>query len=309
MKAIVALCLLGMSLLTSACHPGKAAEAVPPTPVTQNPNTIILTNEQLSSSLLQMVTVKKEDLTQTVDVLGTIASDTDQVTQVHPEGTGWVKEALVAVGDNVKAGQTLLRYSTSLRGSDAHDVVAPKSGILLGLYADRGDLVEPAIPIATIADVSQLRCILDVFEKDIGRIAKGQKATIHVSAFPDQTFTGHITYISPRVNEDTRTIKVRVDVSNPQGKLKFGMFVNGSIAVNQHEGVAVPQTAVQDIDGKTSVLALQGPNTVVIKPIVLGEKIDGKVEIKSGLNEGETVIGQGSFILKNEFHKTATPDE
>src|SRR5262249_50733947 len=124
---------------------------------------------------------------------------------------------------------------------------------------------------------------------------------IRVAAFPDEVFHGHVAYISPRVDEDSRTVKIRVDVDNPQGKLKFGMFINATVAVGQILALAIPQTAVQTLNGKQVVFVVEPDHRVAAREVELGPKIDGLVQVQSGLREGEDIVGQGSFILKNEF--------
>jgi RND family efflux transporter MFP subunit len=182
-------------------------------------------------------------------------------------------------------------------------LAAPTAGAVLGVYGEVGDYVDPLMPLVTLGDTRSLRSVLDVFEKDIGKIRKGQDVTIRTSAFPEDTFKGKVVYISPRVDEDTRTIKVRVDIENPNGKLKFGMFVGGHILVDTHPAIVVPETALETIDGSPSIFVFKDPLTLAVRRVKVGEKIDGHVEILAGLNAGDKIVSEGSFILKNEAIK------
>jgi multidrug efflux pump subunit AcrA (membrane-fusion protein) len=262
---------------------------------------IKLSPEQKESPLLQRVSINWKSLPIELEVLGSIASDTDQVLQLKPESPGRVREILVAVGDTVEKGQTLLTYQSGSGSSGLKELKAPKRGVALGIYSEVGDYIDPVIPLVTLTDTSKLRCVFDLFEKDIGKVHKGETVQVRVSAFPQEIFLGNVTYISPRVNENTRTIKIRVDVSNPEGKLKFGMFANGLIQVGELKALVVPETALQTYQGKPSVFVQIQPDTLEVRPIQIGQKLDGMVEVKSGLKPGETIIAQGSFILKTEL--------
>jgi len=262
-----------------------------------------LSPEQVRTAELELVKVENKAIGKELEVLGAIASDTDRTVQIRPEAAGTVQEVLVAVGDPVKKGELLIRYLAEASPPQPKELKADRSGIIVGLYAEPGGAVVPAVPLATLADTSKLRCGLDVYEKDIGPIRKGQKVRLHVAAFPDESFGGRITYISPRVDENSRTVKVRVDVDNPRGNLKFGMFVRGYIQVGQRRGLAVPKAAIQRIGGSPTVFVAEGRGAFVPRKVTVGDESGNHIEIKAGLKAGETVVARGSFILKSELGK------
>lgn len=295
--------LLVVALTAAACKSKSAPEETAAKPEASVVPEVKVTAEQAKTAQLQVVQAARRALTVDIEVSGEIASDTDQVLQVRPEKPGIVREALVAVGDTVEPGQALLRYQPE--NGDALELKAPQRGVVVGLYAGPGAHVDRAAPVATIADTSRIYCGLDVYEKDIARVRKGQSVRIKVAAFQDETFSGDISYVSPRVDENSRTVKVRVDIANPQGKLKFGMFVKGFIQVGQRQALAIPESAVQVIKGKTMIFVGKPGEERTFTPVEvkLGDRSNDLVEILSGVKDGDRVAVKGSFTLKAELSK------
>lgn len=263
----------------------------------------MLTKEQIRSSGIEIVKAARKPLRVELSVFGEIATDTDRVIQLRPDEPGMVKEIPVALGDMVEPNMTLVRYQSEGAVEEVKEIKAPSRGVIVGLYAQPQAHVDPAVPLVTLADTSRLRCGLDVYEKDIGQVRKGQRVRITATAFPSETFDGVITYISPRVDENSRTIKVRVDVGNTGGKLKFGMFIRGFIQVGERQALVVPETAIQKIGGSPVVFVAEQNNSFVHRLVKLGESANGLVEIKSGVEEGESIVSKGSFALKSELNK------
>lgn len=259
-----------------------------------------LTQAQALSSIIEVVKAGRRMLGTDVEALGEVASDPDHVIQLRPAGPGTLQEWLVAVGDVVRAGQALMKYRPEGGGTIA-EWTSDHAGVLIGMYAEPGTHVDPAVPLASLADTSRLRCGLDVYEKDIGRVRRGQKVAVTVATYPDQVFEGTVSYISLRVDENTRTVKVRADVANPEGKLKFGMFVTGRIHVAEREALVVPETAVQDLQGRPIVFVPRDALAFVPRDVTLGEHARGWVEVISGLRPGESIVSRGSLILKSRL--------
>lgn len=296
--------LFAVALAAAACKSESAPEeSAEKTHAAAAGVEVDLSTEQAKTAQLLVARATLRPLSVDIEVSGEIASDTDQVLQVRPEKPGTVREALVAVGDTVEPGQTLLRYQPE--SGDALGLKSPQRGVVVGIYAGPGAHVDRAAPVATIADTSRIYCGLDVYEKDIARVRKGQSVRIKVVAFPDETFSGGISYVSPRVDENSRTIKVRVDIANLQGKLKFGMFVKGLIQVGRRQALAIPESAVQVIKGNPMVFVAKPGEERTFTPVEvkLGDRSNGLVEILSGVKDGDKVAVKGSFTLKSELSK------
>ena len=292
--------LFAVAIATAAC---KSKSAPQEKAEEKHEAEVKLSAEQAKTAQLQVVEATRRSLSVDIEVSGEIASDTDQVLQLRPEKPGAVRETLVAVGDTVEPGQPLLRYQPE--SGEALELKAPQRGVVVGLYAEPGAHIDGAAPAVTLADTSRIHCGLDVYEKDIARVRKGQSVRIKVVAFPDETFPGTISYVSPRVDENSRTVKVRVDLLNLQGKLKFGMFVKGLIQVGQRQSLAIPESAVQVIKGKSVVFVAKEDEARTFSPVEvkLGDRSNELIEILSGLKEGDKVAVKGSFTLKAELSK------
>lgn len=308
----------GLILLPLGCKSGKTPEGSNKEASKQEreageekgrENAVKLTNEQIQSAEIQVVKAARKPFGVELAVLGEIATDTDRIIQLRPDGSGTVKEVLVAVGDTVESNTPVVRYLSEGTTQETKEIKAPHRGVIVGLYAQSEGHVDPAVPLVTLADTSRLRCGLDVYEKDISQIHKGQKVRVVATAYPNEKFEGVVTYISPRVDENSRTIRVRVDVANPGGKLKFGMFVRGFIQVGNRETLVIPEASVQKMGAESVVFVAEDGNTFVRRPVALGDMANGQVEVKSGVREGESVVGKGSFTLKSEFSKGEIGEE
>ena len=190
-------------------------------------------------------------------------------------------------------------------------VRSPISGVITEKQAVVGELSDPSKSLYTIADLSSLWILVDINEKDLSKVRKGQGATVTVGAFPDLKLKGRITHIADLVNEATRTVKARIEVANPGRKLKPEMFatVELTLAADAPPVLAVPEEALQDLDGKKVVFVAENKSEFAARPVQAGRTETGMVEIVSGLKEGESYAIKGSFILKSEVKKGEMTDE
>jgi len=184
-------------------------------------------------------------------------------------------------------------------------VRSPIGGVITEKHAIVGELSDPAKSLYTIADLSSVWVLVDIHEKDLAKVRRGQAATVIVGAFPDQKFRGRITYLADLVDETTRTVKARVEVPNPGRKLKPEMFatVELALAADSPPVLAVPEEAVQELDGKKLIFVAEMETDFEPRPVELGRASGGMVEVVSGLKEGERYAAKGAFILKSELKK------
>lgn len=298
------LCLLFSAVLfLAACK----RTAQPPEPAAAGSGagrTVTLTDEQMRSAGIRVSKAAFRELSSGIEATGEFASDTDKVVQVRAAAAGVLQEMLVAAGDEVESGQPLFRFSAAGQTPESREVKSPARGLVAGIYAETGARLDPAVPVLTISDNTRLYCGLDVREKDISRVKKGQAVEIRLLDADGETFRGTVTYISPRVDENTRTIKVRAEVENAAGKLRFGMFAAGRIMAPSGRAVlAIPEGAVRNMDGKTGVFVPGGHGVFVPRDVTVGASGGGFVEVRSGLKAGEAVVSSGGFILKSELAK------
>ncbi len=190
-------------------------------------------------------------------------------------------------------------------------VRSPINGIITEKHAIVGELSDPAKSLYTVADLSSVWVLIDINEKDLAKVHRGQAAIVTVGAFSDLKLKGRITYIADLVDESTRTVKARIEVANPGRKLKPEMFatVELTLAADVAPVLAVPEDALQDLDGKKVVFVAENETEFAARQVQLGRMTGGMVEIVSGLKEGERYAIKGSFILKSEVKKGEMTDE
>ena len=188
---------------------------------------------------------------------------------------------------------------------------SPISGIITEKHAIVGELADPSMSLYSIADLSNVWVMVDINEKDLAKVRKGQAAVVIIGAFPDQKLRGRITYIADVVDQSTRTVKARIEVANPGRKLKPEMFatVELALAADTPPVLAVPEEAVQDLDGKKVVFVAEGDAEFGARQVQSGRTAGGMIEIVSGLKEGERYAVKGAFILKSELKKGEVVDE
>ena len=188
-------------------------------------------------------------------------------------------------------------------------VRAPLSGVVTERKFNAGAGIEAAMPIFAISNFSTVYVIANVPEANIGKLSIGSIAEIKSSV--TGTINGRISYIEPRLDETTRTAKVRLEVPNSNGKLRAGMFTEvgfyaGTNEINGEE-LVVPSAAIQRTGDKTIVFVpRQGEaGAFEVRQIEAGGETEGYTRIISGLKLGETVVTKGSFTLKTQLEKGA----
>jgi cobalt-zinc-cadmium efflux system membrane fusion protein len=199
---------------------------------------------------------------------------------------------------------------SNLKGDDHKKpllpVRSPIGGVITEKHAIVGELSDPSKSLYSVADLSSVWVMVDINEKDLAKVHKGQAATVTVGAFPDLKLKGRITYIADLLDETTRTVKARIEVANPGRKLKPEMFATVELALpaDSPPVLAVPEDTLQDLDGKKVLFVMAENGTeFAARPVETGRVAGGAVEIVSGLKEGERYAVKGGFILKSELKK------
>ena len=183
-------------------------------------------------------------------------------------------------------------------------VRAPFAGEVVAREATLGELVSPEDTLFTLADLSEVWLWVDLYERDLAHVGTGQRVEVRLDAWPEETFVGKLAYVAAQLDPRSRAARARVDLPNPDGRLKPGMF--GRVALAAAGGgdgppvLAVPRTAVQR-DGRESVVFVRtAPGRFVRREVVLGRVTDDLVEILSGLAAGDVVVTQGAFLLRSQ---------
>lgn len=184
-------------------------------------------------------------------------------------------------------------------------LLAPLSGTIIFRDVIVGEHVEPEKILFTVSDLSLLWAVLDAYETDLPFINKDNRIIIQSSLYPERTWQGKITYISDIIDENLRTAKIRIEVKNAEGLLKPNMYIQG-VVQNRAGGqkfLAVPEEAVQNLNGDKIVFVLEGQDIFSIRQVELGNKVGSQRIIAKGLEAGQKIVVKGAFTLKTEITK------
>ncbi len=187
--------------------------------------------------------------------------------------------------------------------SITHSILkAPFPGVITSFHVAGGEVVEPSTELLTITDLSSLWVLADVFEKDLAYVQPGKAVQVRVASYPGRVFEGRITHVADTIDPKTRTAKARCVVQNGSGLLKLEMFATIEIPVDlTHPVLAVPDSCIQQIEGKSVVFVRSSETEFRRREIQTGITSGGYTEIRSGLAAGEPVASKGSFVVKTAF--------
>jgi len=170
-----------------------------------------------------------------------------------------------------------------------------------------GQMVKAGDEMFRLADLSSIWVIADVSEQDIGQIAVRTKALVSFRAFLGETFEGRVTFVLHELEMATRTAKVRIQVSNPDHRIKHEMFADVEIdaGANEADRLVAPVSAVIDSGSRQVVLVEKGEGLYEPRPVKLGVRGDGFVEIREGVEAGEQVVVTANFLIDAESNLQA----
>ena len=176
-------------------------------------------------------------------------------------------------------------------------LTSPIAGIVVERNATIGATVGTDANLFKIIDLSRVWIDANVFEKDLQRVKLGQEVKVSVTAFPGTTFSGKVILVSSVVDPETRSVKVRTEVPNPDGRLKPDMFANVEIVTDMHRAaISIPQSALLTDGGKT-VVFVAGESGFKKRSVTAGTQSSDRVEIIEGLTAGEKVVVKGNYLL------------
>jgi membrane fusion protein, heavy metal efflux system len=200
-------------------------------------------------------------------------------------------------------------HDSKAAGSSQLQLRAPIAGDIVTRDAVIGQTVDPEHVIATIADMRELWFLGRVFEKNLGQIHVGARVEVQLNAYPDEKFSGVLDYIGKQVDPSARTVTARIRISNRNELLRIGLFGVARVDVGEHHEVddkpalVVPRSAVTQIGEQTVVFVQQPDGDFDVHAVVLGDGALGKVQVLSGLRDGERIVTHGAFTLKSAVLK------
>ena len=178
---------------------------------------------------------------------------------------------------------------------------APRAGVVLDVGAASGEfsnaLSAPA-PLCTIADISTIWAVGDVYEDQLSAAKQGEQAQVTLNAYPGRTWTGRVSVVSGAVDPNTRTLHVRVVLPNADEQIKPAMFGTIRLLRSSSPGILVPATAVVREENSAYVFVATGANHFERRDVTLGRALDGSLEITKGLKEGDTIVSSNPLLLR-----------
>lgn len=208
----------------------------------------------------------------------------DRQYDVARNGAAQQYQALLAARARVTVAQKALADTT---------VRSPFAGVVGERFVSIGDYVTRGTKVASVMRVDPLRVELTVPEQYVSAVATGRPVTFEVDAYPGETFTGQVRYVSPSVAADTRALMIEAVVPNAASRLKPGFFATAQIEqATMAPGVVVPATAVRTVSGTARVFVVNG-DRVEERIVAAGQTIGERVEITGGLKAGERVVSTG----------------
>lgn len=235
------------------------------------------------------------------------------------------KDFLRAKSEREKAAAGLRAAEDKLRllgVSPKHDgrvesnfpVTAPFAGTVIQKKATLGELASPSEPLFTVADLSRVWIEANLGEAMLAKVRLGARATVTVSAYPGERFTGRVTYVANVLDKESRTTPARIEVENKDGRLKLEMFATATIdtagisSEPKREAITVPDAAIVLMQGQPTVFVFEHGGYEQ-RTIELGEKLSGRTVVKSGLAAGDQLVAAGSYALKARLLKSQISDE
>ena len=187
-------------------------------------------------------------------------------------------------------------------------VPAPIAGVITARAANLGQVVAMGQEMVVVTDLSEVWVVGDLYEQDFGTARVGSAAAITVPAYPGLVLRGRVSYIDPRVDPQARTAKVRVELPNPEGRFRLGMYVTLTFATPVGApAVLVPRAAVQTLGDRQVVYvpAKDEEGKFIQREVRLGGLVGEYYTVLSGLRAGEVVVSEGSFFLRAESLRNA----
>ncbi|MFQ5905339.1 MAG: efflux RND transporter periplasmic adaptor subunit [bacterium] len=223
----------------------------------------------------------------------------DQV-NVYSEVPGRIRAYAVKEGEWIRKDGLIATVDRAITGLDFEPakVRSPISGIVGRTFLDKGDAVAAQVPVALIVRMDEVEVTVNVVERDIPRVRTGQTAFVRVDAYPDTSFQGRVSTVSPVVDPTSRTAVASITISNKRGLLRPGMFARVDLVVQEQKDVlVVPADAVLGRAERYVFVVERG--RAAKRALDLGIREKNRVQVTEGLNEGDTLIVVGQRVVED----------
>ncbi len=303
--AILAVIVGGYALFADHGAPAQADEhghAHEDTAHNEHGDETTIAEDVAVSMGITVTTAGPATIRETIQLSGRMALNQNQSAQVKARFAGIVRSVKKDVGDTVKRGETLATVESN-ESLQVYAVPSPLSGTVLARSVSVGDMAGDA-PIYSVADLSSLWVEFYVFAADMGAVQSGQNILVY-TLDGKQSTTGSISAIQPAAEASSQSIIARGVIDNADNRWRPGMTVRVDAVTHETEvALAVPTSAIQRMEGNTVVFVREnGTDHYRAVPVTLGRSDSAMSEVTEGLVGGETVVGEGSFIVKADIAK------
>ena len=208
-----------------------------------------------------------------------------------------LRAQLTGLGMSESAIQKL---ETTRKLNSEYPIIASISGTVIERKVTVGQVIQPADPAFLVADLSNLWFVAEVPEEQAGSLSLGKTVIASIPALPDQSITGTLSFVSPIVNPETRTVQARMNLPNPHGLFKPDMLASMTFENLPERRLTIPSTAVVREDNKDHVFVKTADNEYRLREVQLGVEVADRRVVLSGVEADETIVLDGAFHLNNK---------
>ncbi|MEW6744723.1 MAG: efflux RND transporter periplasmic adaptor subunit [Planctomycetota bacterium] len=173
-------------------------------------------------------------------------------------------------------------------------------GVVIERQVVQGTYVQPGTDLYRIADLDTVWALAEVYEQELPQVQVGMEAEIELATAPGDSFAGKVSFIYPYLDEPTRTVRVRIEVDNPAGKLSPGMYAQASLVVDLGDQLMVPDTAILPTGERDLAFVDLGEGKFEPREVTVSTRAGGYAVVAKGLEEGETVVISSNFLIDSE---------
>lgn len=188
-------------------------------------------------------------------------------------------------------------------------IAAPASGYVLEKNVTPGVTIQPSTDAFVVGDLSRLWMLASARADQLARLHVGQSAVVSLPDAPGRTFSGKVVNLGQRFDPITRQMQVRIEFTNTGGRLRPEMLARAELPVGEKKAaLLVPQEAVQQVNGQDAVFVRLSADHFVVRPIQAGEPVQGMVQVVAGIQPGDQVVTDGSFLVKSQLLRSSIGD-
>lgn len=273
----------------------------------QEGGAIGLSDAKIAAAGIELVSAAPGTIRDSIFLNGIIQPNQEALVQVTPRFPGVVREIHKRIGERVEKGEVLARVESN-QSLTVYQLVSPLGGTIIDRQVALGEHIGEQKPAFVIADLSSVWIDFSIFGGDLKRVRVGDQVTIDVGDGGPRIET-KLFYISPVVNSDTQSALARVVVSNPESRLRPGLFVTARLLLSTKPvTVAIKATALQTVENRTVVFVRVGEKFEA-RDVELGNRDPENVEVTFGLLEGDVYAAKNSFVIKAEMAKGTASHE